>query len=220
VGIPGELYIAGASLGIGYVNDRQLTENKFVTVTLDGKPTRLYRTGDLVKWLPDGTVTFISRLDHQVKIRGFRIEPGEIENRLLAHENISEAIVIAIKGEGGDHYLCSYIIPQKAADNGELTPGILGEFLKKKLPGYMVPAGFVIMERFPLNPNGKIDRKSLPEPEISDTVSREYVPPADRIEERLADIWAEVLGRSPESIGVHDNFFNLGGHSLKATRLI
>ncbi|MCP5046744.1 MAG: amino acid adenylation domain-containing protein, partial [bacterium] len=224
IGIPGECCIAGAGVGIGYVNDKQLTSEKFITVPIGGRDIRLYRTGDLVKWLPDGNAVFLGRFDHQVKIRGFRIELGEIEKQLLDHEDIKEALVMARKQEDGDSYLCAYIIPVEGDivpdDKTGLTPNALKEFLINELPDYMIPSYFVILDGMPLNPNGKVDRKSLPEPDISHGISVEYVPPANKTEEQLVALWSEVLGPAPDRIGVNANFFQLGGHSLKAAGLI
>ncbi|MCP5045958.1 MAG: amino acid adenylation domain-containing protein, partial [bacterium] len=220
VGIPGELCISGSGVGIGYVNDSKLTAEKFITAAPNGDDIRLYRTGDLVKWLPDGTIIFIGRLDHQVKIRGFRIELGEIENRLLDHQAIKETLVTAKKQVDGDNYLCAYIVPVNPKAAGDLTPGTLGEFLIKELPDYMVPSYFVILDKMPLNPNGKVDRKALPEPGVTHSIGGRYVPPANRCEEQLTALWSEILNLSPDRIGVQDNFFQLGGHSLKATGLI
>ncbi|MCP5107306.1 MAG: amino acid adenylation domain-containing protein, partial [bacterium] len=217
VGVPGELLIGGEGVGTGYVNDKALTSRKFTRFSFDaGKPREsgqlLYRTGDLVKWRPDGTVEFIGRIDHQVKIRGYRIELGEIESLLLAHPRVKEAIVPALEGEGGDKYLCAYIVAEGAAcvDN-------LREYLSAELPDYMVPSYFVVLDKMPLNPNGKVDRKALPAPDV--TRANDYVPPRNETEILLVKLWAVVLGLAPEHIGIRDNFFRLGGHSLKAVTL-
>ncbi|MCP5051323.1 MAG: amino acid adenylation domain-containing protein, partial [bacterium] len=223
-GTPGELCIAGDSVGTGYVNDNQLTKEKFVTVKPGNKPIYLYRTGDLVKWLPDGNIEFIGRLDHQVKIRGFRIELGEIEKRLIEHDAVKETLVMAKKREGGDNYLCAYCVPVQgdvvSEDKMKLTPNVLREFLIKELPDYMTPSYFVMLEKMPLNPNGKIDRKALPEPGLADSLGGEYVPPANPTEEQMVELWSEVLDIAPDRVSVSDNFFQLGGHSLKAAGLI
>ncbi|MCP5048415.1 MAG: amino acid adenylation domain-containing protein, partial [bacterium] len=223
-GTPGELCIAGDSVGIGYVNDNQLTKEKFITVQPDDTPIYLYRTGDLVKWLPDGNIEFIGRLDHQVKIRGFRIELGEIEKRLLEHDAVKEVLVMAKKREEGDNYLCAYVIPVQGdvvpEDKKKLTPNVLREFLIEELPDYMTPSYFVMLDKMPLNPNGKVDRKALPEPGIADGTGGEYVPPANPTEKQMVELWSEVLDTPPDRISVIDNFFQLGGHSLKAAGLI
>ncbi|MCP5054527.1 MAG: amino acid adenylation domain-containing protein, partial [bacterium] len=219
IGTPGELCIGGDGVGIGYVNDKQLTSHKFITLPIAGKETRLYRTGDLAKWLPGGNAVYLGRLDHQVKIRGFRIELGEIEKQLLDHPDIKEALVTARKREDGDSDLCAYVIPVHG-DGTSLTPGALKEYLIKELPDYMVPAYFVELDKMPLNPNGKVDRNSLPEPDASHGIEAQYVPPADPTEKQLVEIWSHLLDLEPDRIGVNDNFFQLGGHSLKAAGLI
>jgi amino acid adenylation domain-containing protein len=212
VGIPGELCIAGAGLARGYLNRSKLTAEKFIAnpYHLEG---RMYRTGDLARWLPDGNIEFLGRLDQQVKIRGFRIEPGEIENQLLKHEAIKEAVVIAKEDGNEAKYLCAYLVAGR-----ELTVKELREYLGQELPEYMVPSYFVQLDKLPLTPNGKIDRKALPQPEGNIQTGVEYVAPSNVIEEKLAEIWRGVLGL--EKIGVNDNFFELGGHSLKAVQII
>ncbi|MCK5058674.1 MAG: amino acid adenylation domain-containing protein, partial [Candidatus Aminicenantes bacterium] len=216
VGFAGELLIAGDSVGIGYINDRELTERKFVRCSFEeGKPARIYyRTGDLVKWLPGGATEFIGRMDYQVKIRGFRIEIGEIESRLLDHEEIKEAVVTDRNDESGGKYLCAYFVP-----TGSLPPTAteLRENLSRTLPDYMIPSYFVQLREMPLNPNGKVNRKALPVPEILS--EKEYTAPRSDLEDSLAKIWAEVLGIEKGRIGIDDNFFELGGHSLKAAEL-
>jgi tyrocidine synthetase-3 len=223
VGVPGELLIGGSSVGIGYIDDRELTAQKFIRHSFAGEPERvLYRTGDLVRWLPEGTVEFLGRIDHQVKVRGFRIELGEIESQLLNHPKVKETVVMARQGEGGpdDTYLCAYVIPIPPHTPGTadaLRAAELREHLAVELPDYMVPPYFVMLEKMPLNPNGKVDRKALPEPDR--TAGRDYVPPRDEREKVLVGIWSEVLGVPGSRIGIHDNFFRLGGHSLKAAAL-
>ncbi|MFC2146274.1 amino acid adenylation domain-containing protein [Acidobacteriota bacterium] len=182
----------------------------------------LYLTGDLTRWLFDGNIEFLGRMDFQVKIRGVRIELGEIENHLLNHENIKEAVVAAKNSETDDRYLCAYFVASNK-DRGLVAE--LKEFLSGKLPGYMVPLYFVQLEKFPLTPNSKIDRKALPEPQWDG--GDNYVAPRDKIEKKLVKIWSKVLGRDAShtshlrtSIGIDDSFFHLGGHSLKATILI
>lgn len=212
VGAAGELYISGDGVGRGYLNRIELTEQKFMeNPFVPG--SRMYRTGDLARWLPDGTVEFLGRIDYQVKIRGYRIELGEIENRLLTHESVKEAAVIDREDGYGTKYLCAYI-----AGKEELTTGELREFLLRDLPEYMVPSYFIQLEKLPLTFNGKLDRKALPEPEGRIDTGVEYEKPEGMVEEKLADIWQEVL--KIEKIGRKDNFFELGGHSLKATVLV
>ncbi|MGB8193271.1 MAG: amino acid adenylation domain-containing protein, partial [Chitinophagaceae bacterium] len=213
MGVPGEICIGGAGLARGYLNRPELTAEKFVS-----NPFRpgehMYRTGDLGRWLEDGTIEFIGRMDEQVKIRGYRIELGEIESVIGQYENVTAAVVSAINN-GEERELIAYVVI-----NGELNKASLREFLQAKLPAYMMPAHIVALEALPLTVNGKIDRKRLPAPSVDDRTSgREYIAPATEIEEKLLQIWSEVLGMEKEQISVNDNFFELGGHSLKATRL-
>ena len=225
LGVAGELLIGGAGVGSGYVDDRDLTNRKFIRYSFAGEmPRLLYRTGDLVKRFPDGNIEFLGRLDHQVKVRGFRIELGEIENRLLNHPKVREAVVITRESEGSeDKYICAYIVP--AILHQEVPPVStvsimateLRDYLAADLPDYMVPSYFVVLEKMPLNPNGKVDRKALPEPERS--FAQNYVPPQNESENVLVGIWSEVLGLDRKKIGIHDNFFHIGGHSLKAAAL-
>ncbi|MCK5059263.1 MAG: amino acid adenylation domain-containing protein, partial [Candidatus Aminicenantes bacterium] len=217
VGIAGELLISGDSVGIGYINDRELTEEKFVFCSFEtGKPGRLfYRTGDLVKWLPDGTVEFIGRMDNQVKIRGFRIETGEIENCILDQAEIKEAVVIDRDDGSGGKYLCAYFV---SSGSSPATEAELREHLSRTLPDYMIPSYFVELPEMPLNPNGKVDRKALPAPDTSKSADG-YTAPRDEIEKKLEVIWSEILKIQPESIGIDTNFFHAGGHSLRAAQL-
>ncbi|MCL2425093.1 MAG: amino acid adenylation domain-containing protein, partial [Oscillospiraceae bacterium] len=210
IGIEGELNISGICLARGYLNRPELTAEKFV-----GNPfisdERLYKTGDLVRWLSDGNIEFLGRIDSQVKIRGFRIELGEIEYRLLELGVINEVIVMAKEDDRGDKYLCAYVI----SDN-EIQAGELRKQLSDNLPDYMIPSYFVQLDKLPLMPNGKVDRKALPKPEGG--VQNDYIAPRNTVEEVLVQIWADVLGC--EKVGISDNFFELGGHSLKAITLL
>ncbi|MEK3793106.1 amino acid adenylation domain-containing protein [Paenibacillus sp. FSL R7-0204] len=213
VGMPGELCIAGTGLARGYLNRSELTAEKFVDNPFEpGK--RMYRTGDLARWLPDGNLEYMGRIDEQVKIRGYRIETGEIVHRLLQHAAVKEAAVVARKNEGGEAYLCAYVV-----SGGALSASELRAFLKLSLPEYMVPSYVVELERIPLTANGKIDRKALPEPRGLMEAGRKYVAPRSETEAKLAEIWQEVLGIS-QPVGIHDNFFELGGHSLKTAQLV
>jgi amino acid adenylation domain-containing protein/non-ribosomal peptide synthase protein (TIGR01720 family) len=194
----------------------------------------IYRTGDLARWLPDGNLEFLGRVDHQVKIRGFRIELGEIENQLLKHEMIRESAVIIREDKSGDKYLCAYIAaepPRRDLQKGAQAAGseydilvksegasVLRDYLSHRLPEYMIPSFFVFLEEIPLTPNGKVDRKALPEPGLVEP-GKDHTPPRDELEERLLEIWAEVLGLEKDTIGIDSNFFESGGHSLKATIL-
>ncbi|MEP6486691.1 amino acid adenylation domain-containing protein [Microcoleus vaginatus GB2-A3] len=217
IGVPGEIYIGGAGIARGYLNRPELTNQKFIPNPFSDEPgQRLYKTGDLARYLSDGNIEFLGRLDHQVKIRGFRIEQGEIESTLLQHPTVRETTVIAREDIPGDKRLVAYVVP-----NPEQTPTIdeLRRFLKQKLPDYMVPSAFVWLDALPLTPNGKVDRRALPAPDQSrPDQSVTFVAPRSPIEQQLADIWAEVLRL--EQVGIHDNFFELGGHSLLATQVI
>ncbi|MFN0226054.1 non-ribosomal peptide synthase/polyketide synthase, partial [Paenibacillus sp. KR2-11] len=211
VGAAGELCVAGAGLARGYLNRPDLTAEKFVDNPFESGG-RMYRTGDLARWLPDGTVEYLGRIDHQVKIRGYRIELGEIEEQLLKTESVQEAIVIAHEDAAGQKQLCAYFTAEQA-----LTAGGLRAALAAQLPGYMVPSFFVQLERMPLTPNGKIDRKALPAPEESMLRDGEYVAPRTPEEKALADVWQAVLGTS--RVGVTDHFFELGGDSIKSIQV-
>jgi tyrocidine synthetase-3 len=180
-----------------------------------GQRQKIYRTGDLARWLPDENIEFLGRVDHQAKIRGFRIEPGEIENRLLMHEDIKEAVVVAGANKNRGRYLCAYLVGRNAGEEISI-PG-LREYLSKHLPGYMMPSHFVQIEMIPLTPGGKADRRALPEPEIDRPEF--YTAPRGELEKRVVEIWSDILGIKKEIIGIEANFFHLGGHSLKAIEL-
>ncbi|MCX6584763.1 MAG: amino acid adenylation domain-containing protein [Candidatus Aminicenantes bacterium] len=213
--IPGELYISGDGLSRGYLNRPELTAEKFIDFHHSSfiiHHSKLYRTGDLVRWLPDGNIEFLGRVDHQVKIRGLRIELGEIEKRLAAHPQVKEAVTICRADQKEDKYLCAYIVA-----GTELNVPELREYLSGVLPDYMIPSYFVHLEKIPLTPNGKVDRRALPEP--GDRADREYQAPRDKVEEKLVEIWADVLGMPAGMIGINSNFFQLGGHSLRVTSL-
>jgi len=215
MGVPGELHIGGAGLARGYLNRPDLTEEKFIPNPFSNEPrTRLYKTGDLARYLPDGNIEFLGRIDHQVKIRGFRIELGEIEVMLAQHPAVRETVVIAREDQPGDKHLVAYVVPSQE----QLTTSELRRFLKELLPEYMLPSAFVMLEALPLTANGKVDRCALPAPETS-SLSKEtsFVQPRTPTQEVLAGIWTDILG---VKVGIHDNFFELGGHSLLATQVI
>ncbi|MFC2155991.1 amino acid adenylation domain-containing protein, partial [Acidobacteriota bacterium] len=235
VNVTGELVIAGEGVAAGYLNNPELTGEKFIAFASGGSepfckkvPTppktfvnnRLYKTGDLVRRLRDGNIEYLGRIDHQVKIRGFRIEPGEIENRLLEHSGVMEAVVIDRETAFNEKYLCVYIVTREAGEESGV-PDIQGlkEYLGRTLPDYMIPAYFVFIDRIPLNANGKVDRIALPIPDEA-AVGRHYVPPNNPLEEKLVEIWSEVLDVDREKIGIGTGFFEIGGHSLKAIVLI
>ncbi|MEN8219495.1 MAG: amino acid adenylation domain-containing protein, partial [Pseudomonadota bacterium] len=214
IGVPGELHIGGAGLARGYLNRPNLTAEKFIPNPFSDDPNScLYKTGDLARYLPDGNIEFLARLDNQVKIRGFRIELGEIEAVLAQHPAVQESVVIVPEESSHDKRLVAYIVPNQGQviKNKELR-----SFIKERLPNYMIPSAFVQMETMPLTPNGKIDRRALPDhlrPEPEET----FVAPRDKLELQLAKIWEQVLGIQP--IGMRDDFFELGGHSLLAVQM-
>jgi len=212
VGVSGELVVGGDGVSRGYLNNPELTAERFNRTYKSYKTYIFYKTGDLARWLADGNIEFLGRIDQQVKLRGFRIELGEIEMQLLRHPDIREAVVVVRGEESGDKYLCAYIVP-----GGPVPVPALEQFLSQTLPGYMVPAHFVVLERIPLTANGKVDRNALPAPEI--VSSAEYAAPRDPMEKKLAELWSEVLGIAVDRIGIHDDFFELGGHSLSGTSL-
>ncbi|MGH0590123.1 amino acid adenylation domain-containing protein [Bacillus mycoides] len=211
IGVDGELYIGGAGLARGYLNRPELTAERFIPHPFSSDPkARLYRTGDLARYLPDGNLDYRGRIDHQVKIRGFRIEIGEIESTLNAYASIKEAVVIVREDQPGDKRLVAYVV-------GDGNVGAWREYLKAKLPSYMVPSRFVTMEAIPLTANGKVDREVLPMPEEEQTNS-EAVAPRNSNEKILATIWKQVLG--VKKVGIHDNFFEIGGDSILSIQII
>ena len=251
IGVPGEMCISGDGVGRGYLNQPELTAEKFdqdfqddqdekgidnnLLTSLPLYPsTSLYRTGDRGKWLPEGNIQFLGRMDNQVKIRGYRIELGEIENQLLRYKGIKKTVVTAREDKKGDRYLCAYVVPgslsPQAADSLNSIDAIpstrsisinvseLRDFVSNRLPHYMIPSYFIQVEEIPLTPNGKIERKALPEPQVEQGDT--YTAPRDHLERKLVEIWSEVLEVEPTNIGIDDDFFSLGGHSLKATPLI
>jgi acyl-coenzyme A synthetase/AMP-(fatty) acid ligase/aryl carrier-like protein len=217
VGVAGELYIGGAGVARGYLNRPELTAERFLKDPFTDEPgARMYRTGDLGRWLSDGNIEYLGRNDFQVKIRGFRIELGEIEARLMEHSAVREAVVVAREDTVGDKRLVAYYTSGEEQDT--LGAEQLRSYLTAVLPEYMVPAAYVRLASLPLTPNGKLDRKALPAPEVDSYATRGYEAPQGEIEEKLAEIWAEVL--KLDRVGRHDNFFSLGGHSLLAITLI
>lgn len=215
IGIVGELHIGGAGLARGYLNQPELTEQKFIANPFDNENPRLYKTGDLARWLADGNIEYLGRLDQQVKIRGFRIELGEIEACLLQHAQIRESAVVASADVSGDKYLAAYFVPHTGP---EPTTSELRSFLQGILPGYMVPSVFMCLPEFPLTPSGKLDRKALPNAKSAISSERAFIAPRTETEAAVAKIWGEIL--EIDGVGVHDNFFESGGHSLKAVSLI
>jgi amino acid adenylation domain-containing protein len=216
VGVPGELFLSGDGLARGYLNRPELTAEKFVANPFgDGFGARLYKTGDLARYRPDGNIEFLGRRDHQVKIRGFRIELGEVESALNELIAVSESVVVSREDEAGDKRLVAYVVPKQAHT---LNVVELRDFLIKKLPDYMLPSAFVFLDKLPLTPNGKVDRKALPKPSrTSPEIGSGPLAPSDVLEQQLVQIWEKVLRVRP--VGLRDNFFDLGGHSLIAVRL-
>jgi amino acid adenylation domain-containing protein len=217
IGGVGELHIGGDGLGRGYLNRPDLTFEKFIANPFSERPgDRLYKTGDLARYLPDGNIEFIGRLDDQIKIRGYRIEPGEIEAALTQHPAVKAAVVVPHEIQPAEKLLVAYVVPKGGQ---ALTAEGLQAFLKQKLPRYMVPARFMFVASLPLTPNGKVDRRALPAPEAVEITShREFVAPRDEVESKLLEIWQSVLGI--RTISVTDNFFDLGGHSLLVVRMM
>lgn len=214
VGVPGELWIAGDGVARGYLKRPELTNEKFVADPF--RPNnRMYRTGDLVRWRPDGVIDFLGRVDHQVKVRGHRIELGEIEAALMQHSEIRQAVVVLRTDNPEDPMLTAYVVP--AAEQAP-EPNVLRDFLKQKLPEHMVPAVYVSLAQLPLTPNGKIDRKALPAPQGSRVKGQgEFVAPSGGLEQSVAAIWKDIL--HVEQIGMDDNFFDFGGHSLQVVQV-
>ncbi|RFM37313.1 surfactin non-ribosomal peptide synthetase SrfAA, partial [Bacillus inaquosorum] len=211
-GIAGELCVSGEGLVKGYYNRPELTEEKFVPHPF-ASGERMYKTGDLARWLPNGDIEFIGRIDHQVKIRGQRIELGEIEHQMQTHDRVQESVVLAVDQGAGDKLLCAYFVGE-----GEISSHELREHAAKDLPAYMVPAVFIQMDELPLTGNGKIDRRALPLPDANVSRGVSYVAPRNETEQKVADIWAHVL--QAEQVGVYDQFFDIGGHSLAGMKML
>ena len=213
-GVSGEICIGGASLARGYWNRAALTEEKFIRDPFDPVgSSRLYKTGDLGRWLPGGTIEYLGRKDEQVKIRGYRIELGEIEAVLQQSGLVKQAVVLAHEDKKGNRNLTGYIVSVGAFDRE-----VLNAYLQSRLPLYMVPSFWIEVESIPLTANGKIDKKSLPLPGEYDLLQRSYIAPRTEMEMELVQIWQELLGR--EKIGVEDNFFESGGNSLLAMKMV
>jgi amino acid adenylation domain-containing protein len=218
VGIPGELHIGGVGLARGCLNRPDLTAEKFIPHPFSEQAgSRLYKSGDLVRRLRGGNLEYLGRLDHQVKVRGFRIELGEIEAVLSQHEELKDAVVLAREDTPGGRRLIAYCVPQ--SQDTMPSPSSLRDFVRKQLPEYMAPAAFVMLEKLPLTPNSKVDRRALPKPEYTRSdLGVEFVAPRTPMEEQLTEIWTQILG--VDQVGIYDNFFELGGHSLLATQFV
>ena len=213
IGAPGEMYVGGAGVARGYLNRPGLTTERFIPDHLSGRPlSRLYQTGDQARFLPSGEIEYLARIDRQVKIRGYRIELGEIESALCGHAGVREAVVLH---ERQGKQLVAYVV---LSGEPECTTGELRNYLRLKLPDYMIPTAWALLPALPRTPNGKIDRKGLPPPKETDRAVLEYVPPEGEAEKTLAGIWTDIL--KVERVGRNDNFFELGGHSLLAVTLV
>ena len=214
-GVAGELYIGGAGLARGYHNQPAQTAERFIPhLYSQSAGERLYRTGDLARYRADGNIEFLGRVDEQVKIRGFRIEVGEVEAVLAQYPGVRESVVVAREDDRGGRRLVAYVV----ANNGDLQTAELRNYMKQRLAEYMLPSAIVRLEAFPLTPNGKLDRKALPVPDGAGyEADGPYVAPRSELERLIADVWREALG--VERVGVRDNFFNLGGHSLLLIRV-
>jgi amino acid adenylation domain-containing protein len=229
IGAPGEICVSGIGVGAGYWKNEEKTKLSFVPNPFTdarknlpaNRPDLIYKTGDLGRWLGDGNIEFLGRIDHQVKLRGFRVELGEIEAFLVQHQAVREAVVV-VREHNGDKRLVAYVVPksefaQDRTTSSELVQQ-LRDFLQQKLPGHMVPSAIVVLEALPLSPSGKVDRRALPVPSFKNESEFGFVAPRTPAEQIVADIWAQVLKQ--EHIGIHDHFFDLGGHSLLATQAI
>jgi acyl carrier protein len=214
-GVPGEMFIGGEGVAGGYLNRPELTAEKFVRHPFSADPkARLYRTGDRARYREEGTIEYLGRLDHQVKIRGHRVELGEIESALRLHSGVRECVVYVWECEPGDQRLTAYIVPARLP---RVSADALRHFLGARLPEHMIPSAFVPLDSLPLTPNGKVDRKSLPQPgELRPELTAAYVAPRTELETIIASVWRELL--RIERVGLHDNFFDLGGHSLLVVR--
>ncbi|MEH7354706.1 amino acid adenylation domain-containing protein, partial [Neobacillus drentensis] len=212
IGVPGEICLSGSGISRGYLNNEDLSKEKFIENPFESG-TYIYKTGDLGRWLTDGNIEFLGRIDSQVKIRGYRIELGEIESQLLKYEGIKQAVVLDKQDGQGNKYLCAYIVSEE-----EITVPELRKNLSQSLPNYMIPTYFMQIEKMPVTPNGKINRRALPDPDGEIDTGVEYIAPRNEVEEKLVKIWNEVL--EVDRIGINDDFFTLGGHSLKAIKIV
>jgi acyl carrier protein len=215
--VAGEIYLGGAGLARGYLHRADLTAERFVPHPFSRElGARLYRTGDRARYLPDGSINYLGRNDRQIKLRGYRIELGEIEALLSQHQAIDQVVVAIREATNGDKRMIAYVVPKQPQT---LTVNEIRSYLKERLPGYMAPSAFVLLHALPLTPNGKVDHQALPAPTASGMDSeREFVAPRPGIEQMLAEIWSQLLGI--ERLSANYNFFEIGGHSLLAVRLI
>jgi acyl carrier protein len=217
IGVQGELHIGGKNLAQGYLNRPELTAEKFIADPFSNDSTaRLYKTGDLARYRADGNIEFIGRVDEQVKIRGFRIELDEIKSLLTSHPGVQEAVVIVREDIPGEKRLIAYYVADRASPDAPSVTD-LREYLRARLPDYMLPSAFMVLDSLPLNANDKLDRCALPMPDGARQLDQALVEPRSDLERQLVEIWQEVLG--VEQVGIRDNFFDLGGHSLKLVEL-
>jgi hypothetical protein len=217
VGVPGELYLGGPGVALGYLNRPGLTAQRFVPDPFSPVPgAAMYRSGDRVRWRADGQLEFLGRRDHQVKLRGYRIEPGEIEAVLRQQPGVGDAVVVVRRGPTGEERLLAYV---QAVPGMSPQPADLQVELRSTLPAYMLPAAVVVLEKFPLNLSGKIDRAALPDPAAqAGWVRRPYTAPRNETERLLAGVWARILRQ--ERVGIHDNFYDLGGASVQVLEVV
>lgn len=218
LGVPGEVWIGGTGLARGYAGRPDLTAERFLPDPYGAPGARIYRTGDLARVLPDGSLDFVARIDHQVKLRGYRIELGEIETALTALPAVEEAVALVREDTPGDKQLVAYLVPAPGADGAALAPAALKDALAEALPAYMIPSAYLSLDALPLTANGKLDRRALPAPGREATAVGEHVEARDAAEASIAAVWAQVLGL--EKVGVHDNYFDLGGDSIRAVSLV
>jgi acyl-coenzyme A synthetase/AMP-(fatty) acid ligase/acyl carrier protein len=216
IGVPGELYVGGGGVARGYLNRPDLTTERFVAHPFSkASRARLYKTGDRGRFLANGAIEYLGRMDNQVQLRGFRIEPGEIEALLAQHPAVAGAVAVMREDEPEDNRLVAYVVPHEPSAP---SPGELREFLLQKIPSYMVPGSFVVLKQLPLTANGKVDKRALPAPETADRAqAMVHVAPSSKIQQRIARIWQDVLNL--DEVGIQDNFFDLGGHSLLLMRV-
>jgi surfactin synthase thioesterase subunit/acyl carrier protein len=212
----GELCIAGIGLARGYINNTELTDEKFIDNPFE-PGTKMYRTGDLARWYPRGDIEYLGRIDSQIKIRGFRVELGEIKSQIIANEGVDDSVITSVKDSSGNMTICAYIVPKTASG---ISVGALTYFLKGKLPDYMIPQSFVVMDKLPLLINGKVNYKALPKPEVETNINVDSVAPRNEMESEIFSAWCSVLGKS--NFGVTDDFFSadVAGDSLRAIEVI